>query len=73
MMSGFLTESGMLVVPGVEELRDAAGRLVVDRDGTKVLRGWIKTEGEMVVDSASLYWETGSKGDGYFGCDDVVM
>ena len=67
-----MSESEMLCAPGTELITDAAGRLVVDKKGNAVLGGTVVAEDGSVVDSASLYWETGSKGDGYFTCDDLV-
>ena len=73
MMSGFLSESEMLCAPGDEQVRDAAGRLVDDKEGEPVLGGTVVTDDGTVVDSTSLYWETGAKGDGYFCCDNLVQ
>ena len=72
MMSGFLSESEMLCAPGTGQVKDAGGRLVVDKEGNPVRGGTVVANDGSVVDSASLYWETGAKGDGYFCCDDLV-
>ena len=73
MVSGFMTSEGMLTVPGDKQVVDAAGTLIVDKDGKPMLRGQVETEedGESVA-TAPMYWQTGAKADGYFACDDLV-
>ena len=72
MVSGFMTSDGMLTVPGDKQVLDSAGKPIVDKNGCPVLRGEVQTEDGEMVETASLYWQTGAKADGYFACDDLV-